>query len=316
MDADGEFVVTWQQYTFINNDVGNQIPQIFAKRFVPTTFNQADPIPDVSAQGTQFEVNATTDANPKEDPAIGMDTEGDFVIAWNTIGQTLGLGNNVSAQRFNFQGNKVSTEFQVDVVDTGGTLGDAKVAMSADGHFGIVYDLTNDDVNYTTWASIYNASGLQILPGDRRPSRYRRRRQSLDRLRRQRRLRYRLASVMPADANNDGGGNTTGTRAEEFSLNGGFGSPVVSTFRANSTDFGNTAANQMWSGNHNSTDVAFDANGDLVIGYQGSGPAVTEDASQTGMTMDAAGQVISVTYTGQSGTCNRIPPPLARPPAP
>ena len=299
MDADGEFVVTWQQYTFINNDVGNQVPQIFAKRFVPTTFNQADPIPDVSAQGTQFEVNATTDANPKEDPAIGMDTEGDFVIAWNTIGQTLGLGNNVSAQRFNFQGNKVSTEFQVDVVDTGGTLGDAKVAMSADGHFGIVYDLTNDDVNYTTWASIYNASGLQILPatggqadigGGGSPS-----------------IAFDANDdfaigwqAYPADANNDGGGNTTGTRAEEFSLNGGFGSPVVSTFRANSTDFGNTAANQMWSGNHNSTDVAFDANGDLVIGYQGSGPAVTEDASQTGMTMDAAGQVISVTYTGQS----------------
>ena len=300
MDANGEFVVTWQQYTVVNNDIGTQVPQIFAKRFVPSTFNQSDPISDVSAQGTAFEVNSTSDVNPKEKPAIGMDTQGDFVIAWNTIGQTLGFGNNVAAQRFDFQGDKVGSEFQVDP-ETGGTLADVKVAMSADGHFGIVYDLTNDDINYSVWASIYNAQGVQILPapagttpgpqanvgGGGGPS-----------------IAFDAnddfaigwnvlgtTGSVAADANNDGG-TSVGVRAEEFSLAGGFGSPVDSTFRVNSSDLANPSANQMWSGAHTLSQVTFDANGDLVVGYQGSSPAVSEDASQIGASTFTEGGVV------------------------
>ena len=54
------------------------------------------------AQGSEFRVNSTT-ANPQSNPAVAMDANGNFVVAWTSVGQD-GSGDGVYAQRFNAAG--------------------------------------------------------------------------------------------------------------------------------------------------------------------------------------------------------------------
>ncbi|MBU1627221.1 hypothetical protein KKB18_07625, partial [bacterium] len=65
----------------------------------------------------EFLVNTTTDGTQMYSD-VAMDGLGNFVITW--------YGGNILAQRFNNQGNRLGSEFQINI---GGMYGGSEIAM-------------------------------------------------------------------------------------------------------------------------------------------------------------------------------------------
>ncbi|MEZ0369276.1 MAG: fibronectin type III domain-containing protein [Candidatus Sericytochromatia bacterium] len=126
MDADGDFVVTWQSFY----QDGYLYYGIFAQRY-----NAAG-----TAQGTEFQVNTYT--RNQTNPAIAMDADGDFVITWQSRNQDGGNNDGIFAQRYNTAGRAQGSEFQVNTYTTNNQRNPA-IAMDADGDFVV------------TWQSFY-----------------------------------------------------------------------------------------------------------------------------------------------------------------
>ena len=101
MDADGDFVITWQSYTQDGNRYG-----IYAQRY-----NAAG-----VAQGPEFPVNSFTTSDQKI-PSIAMDAAGDFVITWQSYGQDGSIWG-IYAQRYNAAGVAQGPEFPVNSYTT------------------------------------------------------------------------------------------------------------------------------------------------------------------------------------------------------
>jgi hypothetical protein len=101
MDAAGDLVVAWQSLFQDGSSYG-----IYAQRY------SAGGVP----QGGEFRVNTyTTDS--QTNPAVAMDAQGDFVIAWNRsdqAGQTTGI----YAQRYDGAGVPQGVEFRVNSTTT------------------------------------------------------------------------------------------------------------------------------------------------------------------------------------------------------
>ena len=87
MDADGDYVVAWQSYLQDGSGTG-----IYAQRYDAAGV----------AQGGEFRVNTTTVDN-QSNPAVAMDADGDFVIAWQSNLQD-GNSEGVYAQRYDAAG--------------------------------------------------------------------------------------------------------------------------------------------------------------------------------------------------------------------
>ena len=123
VDADGDYVVTWQSSAQDGSSSG-----IYAQHYNA----------DGAAHGTEFRVNSYT-TNIQASPAIGLDANGDFVITWASYGQD-GSGWGIYAQRYNADGVAQGTEFRVNSTTT-----DHHSAPA------IALDLTGDFV--ITWTS-------------------------------------------------------------------------------------------------------------------------------------------------------------------
>ncbi len=99
MDAVGDFVVAWADYTYDNGY------KILAQRYTSTgiavSFN-------VAVNGFSTTIHA--------DPSVAMDATGDFVVAWSSAGDGSSYG--VFAQRFNAQG-VAQPQFSVNTFTTG-----------------------------------------------------------------------------------------------------------------------------------------------------------------------------------------------------
>ena len=80
--------------------------------------------------GSEFRVNAFTTSS-QFDTTVGMDADGDFVVAWHSYGQD-GSSRGVYAQRYNAAGVAQASEFRVNTYTTGGQ-NYPTVAMDADG---------------------------------------------------------------------------------------------------------------------------------------------------------------------------------------
>ncbi|MCA9096637.1 MAG: hypothetical protein KDA68_24320, partial [Planctomycetaceae bacterium] len=127
MDADGDFVITWQSIGQDGSGYG-----IYAQRY-----NAAG-----ETQGTEFQVNSFTNEDQRF-PSIGMDADGDFVITWESSG--LGLsGNGIYAQRYNSAGVPQGSEFQVNSYTTGSQVRPS-IAMDADGDYVITWSSYRQD---------------------------------------------------------------------------------------------------------------------------------------------------------------------------
>lgn len=127
MDANGNFVVAW------TNDTGLSV-SVQARRFD----SNGNPL------GGQFTVNSTF-ADDQDTPAIAMNANGDFVIAWESLNQD-GDGEGVYAQRYNSAGVAVGGEIAVNT----GTIGDQHdpvVGIDGSGNFVIAWTDSNGSGN-------------------------------------------------------------------------------------------------------------------------------------------------------------------------
>jgi Secretion system C-terminal sorting domain len=143
MDSDGDFVIAWQSDGQYGDFYG-----IYAQRYNSSGL----------AQGAEFLVNTyTTDSHRY--PSIAMDSDGDFVIAWTSVGQD-GDGEGIYAQRYNSSGVAQGTEFLVNTYTTSDQLWPS-IAMDSDGDFVIAWESIGQDGSYYgIYAQRYNSSGL------------------------------------------------------------------------------------------------------------------------------------------------------------
>lgn len=144
MNAAGAFVVSWQSTVGDGSSNG-----IFAKRF------------DASGvvQGTEFRVNTYTTSR-QEHPSIGMDSAGDFAIAWSSSYQD-GSGLGIYGQRYNSSGVAQGSEFKVNTYTTGNQSVPA-IAMNATGSFIISWHGGSETggTDYDIYAQRYSAAGV------------------------------------------------------------------------------------------------------------------------------------------------------------
>lgn len=142
MDSDGDFVISWQSYQGVDEN------EIIAQRF-----NSAG-----VTQGSEFQVNTYT-TSFQSYISIAMDSNGDFVITWDSYAQD-GDETGVFAQRFNSGGVVQGSEFQVNTYTTR-DQSRAQVAMDNSGNFVIAWDSRDQDGNlFGMYAKRYNSNGV------------------------------------------------------------------------------------------------------------------------------------------------------------
>jgi hypothetical protein len=154
MDAGGDFVVAWQSRG--QDDPSDTSPLgdgVFAQRYDAAG----------SAQGPEFQVNSFTTGS-QFGPHIAMDADGDFVVAWQSLGQD-GSDWGVFGQRHNATGVPQGPEFQVNTTTTNGQLSPA-VAMDADGDFVVAWQsLGQDGSNWGVFARHFLGSPRAAAAG-------------------------------------------------------------------------------------------------------------------------------------------------------
>ncbi|MFK7906288.1 MAG: hypothetical protein AB8B69_14245 [Chitinophagales bacterium] len=142
LDEDGNFVVSWGSSEQDGSDSG-----IYAQ-----LFNK-----DGSPKGNEFRVNTTT-ASVQSGASVGMDRDGDFVIAWQSDGQD-GSGFGIYAKQYDKNGNPTSGEFQVNS-HTSSSQVSPSVAMDCDGNFVITWTSDGQDGSGSgIYAQRYNSDG-------------------------------------------------------------------------------------------------------------------------------------------------------------
>jgi len=119
-DSNGNFIITWSSYAQDGDSGG-----IFAQRF------------DVnySPLGDEFQINTTTGGN-QTDPDIAADSAGNFIVVWHGPGPKQ---EDIFAQRYDFDGQTVGSEFRVNDDPNGRDL-HPKVSMSKTGTFVVVWE--------------------------------------------------------------------------------------------------------------------------------------------------------------------------------
>jgi hypothetical protein len=145
MDSDGDFVVTWH-----SNLQDNSLYGIYAQRYN----NSGNKV------GPEFQVNTYTN-NYQLAPSIGMDSGGDFIIAWHSAGED-GSGYGIYAQRYNPSGGTVGTEFKVNTFTNSEQM-DPAVAMDSLGNSVIAWhSFSQEGADWGTYAQRYNTSGNTV----------------------------------------------------------------------------------------------------------------------------------------------------------
>jgi len=145
MDSGGNFVVAWN--CDLNDDDNYEV---FARLF---DIN-GNPLSD------EFQVNTNIEDDQWE-PSVGMDSNGNFVITWDSVGQD-GDKRGIYAQRFDSTGNTVGEEFQVNNY-TADHQREPEMAMSHDGKFVITWSSKNQEgEGYGVYAKLFNADGTVL----------------------------------------------------------------------------------------------------------------------------------------------------------
>ena len=137
MDSNGNFVIVWASDGQDGNSFG-----VYAQRYSAAGV----------AQGTEFRVNVTT-TNSQDQPAVAMDSSGNFVVAWQS---THAGRSDIYARRFDAAGTALSGEFQVNSV-TPAAQSLPTVAMNASGAFVIGWNNLNGILG-----QLYNAAGSLV----------------------------------------------------------------------------------------------------------------------------------------------------------
>jgi hypothetical protein len=152
MDAVGDFVVTW---TSQGQDADGSWG-IYAQRF-----NSVG-----KKVGGEIQVN-TNYTGDQISPYVAMNDYGNFVIVWASKAQTLSYFNDIHAQIYNYDGQKVGSEFRVNSVDLPSGTGDEvnpAAAMDNSGNFVVVWEQAfwnSDGYNWDSYimARMFDAQG-------------------------------------------------------------------------------------------------------------------------------------------------------------
>jgi len=154
LDADGDFAVVWHSYGSGGTDTSSTSVQ-------GQRFNAAG-----TAQGSQFQVNTYT-TTAQAFPAVAMDADGDFVVAWESYGSggTDTDSFSIQGQRYTATGTPVGSQFQVNTYTTTAQRRLA-VAMDADGDFVVAWRSEGSGGSDTDLYSIqgqhYDAAGTPV----------------------------------------------------------------------------------------------------------------------------------------------------------
>jgi len=142
MDAAGNSVVTWQDNTGADGDLGG----IFARYTAAAA----------PASATTFQVNTTTPGDQSM-PVAAMAANGAFVVVWQSNDE--GGDSGIYAQRYNADGSAVGGEFRVNTITTGAQQNPV-VAMNANGDFVVAWeDALGDGSGFGIMARRYLADG-------------------------------------------------------------------------------------------------------------------------------------------------------------
>jgi hypothetical protein len=142
MNEVGNFVVAWQQETGMN------AIDIYAQRF------NSDGI----AQGSEFLVNTFTTGSQSQ-PSIAMDSNGRFIIVWQSYNQDAALSDGIYAQRYNAIGVPQGSEFLVNST-TIQNQQNPSIAIDNNGNFAIAWQSIGHADGNRVYAKLYNNSGV------------------------------------------------------------------------------------------------------------------------------------------------------------
>jgi hypothetical protein len=141
-DANGNYVVVWQ-----SNEQDEYQNGIYGQRYNASG----------TAQGTEFRVNTYT-ANNESRPSVSMDSDGDFVVVWQSYSQN-GSYSDIYGQRYNASGTAQGAEFRVNTYNTN-NQSVPSVSMDSNGDFVVVWvSLSQTEGSYGIYGQRYNASG-------------------------------------------------------------------------------------------------------------------------------------------------------------
>ncbi|MDI9446534.1 MAG: proprotein convertase P-domain-containing protein, partial [Planctomycetota bacterium] len=269
MDADGDFVIAWQSEIGEAQDSGN-VFDIYARRFTPIGLTAPEHVvyvPGIMAKGDAFRVNTKT-TGPQVNPSIGMDDDGNFAIAWSSTSQDISFFNSVRARQYTREGVPVGDEFLVNTEDTQ-IHSDPYVGMSHDGNTVITWN-----TGLAITAKIYDSTGslidgpFNVGSGVNHSTTFDKQNRFV--------VTYETGTLQDPD---NVGQNSIGTRAIMYRLFDAAGNVnrtvVRDTFRPNSASF-DPDADTLWPGRQQNPQAGLDADGDLVIAYDGFGPDVSD----------------------------------------
>jgi hypothetical protein len=154
MDSDGDFVVVWYSYGSPADD--SSFNSVQGRRFSAAG----------SPLGPEFQVNTYTTGN-QQWPAVAMDAEGNFVVAWTSFGSDNGdaSGYSVQAQRFAADGTPQGGNFLVNTF-TVDHQGWPAVAMGPEGEALIVWQSQgsgqDDTWGYSVQGQRFGADGTPL----------------------------------------------------------------------------------------------------------------------------------------------------------
>ncbi len=152
MDAEGDFVITWESAYADGTSPTKGNYEIYAQRYNSTGV----------AQGSNFQVNSYTasgTSSPQESPAVAMDAEGDFIISWQSDKED-GSSYGIYARLFNKSGVAQESQFKVNAYTTGNQISPS-VAMDSTGDFVIAWEsFGQDGSDYGVYAQLYNSTAV------------------------------------------------------------------------------------------------------------------------------------------------------------
>lgn len=143
MNAMGNFVITWASLSQDGSGSG-----IYAQQYTANG----------NAVGAEFQVNTTT-ANDQTAPSVAKDGLGNFVITWTSRDQD-GSDLGIYAQRYDLVGLAAGSEFRVNTT-TAGAQSDSSVAMNRiTSEFVVTWSSAGQDGSGSgVYAQLYSATG-------------------------------------------------------------------------------------------------------------------------------------------------------------
>ena len=235
-----------------------------------------------------FRVNTNT-TNAQFSPDVGMDDAGNFTIAWASLGQDVSFFNGILTQRYNRHGEPIGSEAPINTPDTSIHFS-PYVELSHDGHAAITWTATDDPdfvippprgpggIFVSVFAEVYDPNGAVLLNqfnvsgGGISTA-------AFD-------MNNNFVISWEANVDTDNIGVTSeGIRAQMYDLTGNI---IRSEFRANSASFVPTS-NTLWPLTQTEAQAVLDADGDLIISYEGYGPDASYQTFSDSLLFDPTG---------------------------